>query len=443
MTVLLLELNEINFDYVLAYSRKGSLPTLARLVERHGLVETESEQRYEELEPWIQWVTAHTGKTLAEHGVFRLGDIVDHPELEQIWEALEQQGLKVGAMSPMNADNRCADPAFFIPDPWTRTRLSGPAMMRRLYDPVAQAVNDNAAGRLSPSTIAKLVAGIATYARPANYRRYLGLAAGAARKAPWSKAMFLDLLLADLFIKGMAAKRPDFASLFLNAGAHIQHHYMFNSSVYDGPHANPGWYVSPDVDPVLEVYSLYDRIVAQVIGAFPQARVMIATGLHQDPHPDLTFYWRLRDHEAFLRDLGASFARVEARMSRDFVVYCREAAEAASLEARLAAVLSDDGAPLFEVDNRGDSLFVTLSWPHDIPDDFEHRVDGAARRGLRKDVAFVAVKNGGHNGTGYFIDTGISAAQAGARFPLKTLPDRIAAALGAQSLATLLRPAAE
>ena len=89
--LILLELNEVNFDFVRRYVARGQLPALAQMIARHGLAETVSEDKYEELEPWIQWVSAHTGLTFAEHKVFRLGDIVQH-EHEQIWEKLEAGG---------------------------------------------------------------------------------------------------------------------------------------------------------------------------------------------------------------------------------------------------------------------------------------------------------------------------------------------------------------
>jgi len=100
-----LELNEVNFDFVRRYVARGELPTFARVLEAHGCTETTSEAEYAHLEPWIQWVSAHTGKTLAEHGVFRLGDIVGQ-DIDQIWERLEGVGKRVGAISPMNAKNR-------------------------------------------------------------------------------------------------------------------------------------------------------------------------------------------------------------------------------------------------------------------------------------------------------------------------------------------------
>jgi hypothetical protein len=429
VTVILLELNEVNFGFVQAYAADGNLPTLARLIDRHGLQETESEARYEELEPWIQWVTAHTGLALAEHGVFRLGDIVGRPDIRQIWETLEQQEVSVAAMSPMNAVNRCTNANFFVPDPWTPAAVTGPAIVRRLYAAVANGVNDNAEGKLDAKSALDLLAGAAIYARPRNYSYYLALALQATRGAEWAKAMFLDLLLADSFTGLTKKYKPRFSSIFLNAAAHIQHHYMFNAAVYSGPHVNPEWYIDASADPVLAVYKLYDRIVAQIERRFPDARLMLATGLHQDPCTQPTYYWRLRDHAAFLSAAGVPFERVEPRMSRDFVIYARDAEQAAEAQVALDKITTTAGEPLFEVDNRGETLFAMFTWPNDIGEDMAFSIANEPRQALRSHVAFVAIKNGRHNGIGYFIDTGANC-RTGHRFALTEIPARVAAACG-------------
>src|SRR5262245_5755919 len=173
--LLFLEFNEINFDYVASYVSRGALPHLGRLASQ-GVARTRSEHRYEELEPWIQWVTAHTGMPLADHGVFRLGDIVNK-ELPPIWEQLERHGLTVGAISPMNAKNRLRQPAFFVPDPWTPTPASATPRLAALHAGIAQAVNENARSKVSARSLAGLAAGFTAYARPANYATYLRLAA--------------------------------------------------------------------------------------------------------------------------------------------------------------------------------------------------------------------------------------------------------------------------
>jgi hypothetical protein len=424
--LLFLELNEVNFEFLRAYVRKGRLPTFARLFEQHGFAQTESERRYEELEPWIQWVTAHTGKPLAEHSVFRLGDIVNH-DIPQIWEYLEQRGLRVGAVSPMNAKNRLRAPAFFVPDPWTSTPVSGSPRLRKLYDAIAQAVGDNAQARLEPRSVIALLSGFLAYSRMANWAEYVRLALTSPKRS-WRKATFLDLLLADLFIQQVKSTKPHFATLFLNAAAHIQHHYLFCSGVYEGSNRNPSWYVPPGEDPVLEVYELYDRIVGQVMGEFPEARFMIGTGLHQNAHPKVTYYWRLKDHAQFLREIGADFASVEPRMSRDFLVTCESQAQADQTSRRLREVVATDGQPLFTIDNRGRDLFVELTYASDIAPATGFRVGGQEFPDLRNRVAFVALKNGEHDGIGYFVDTGRRLDPA-ERFPLASLPSRICEAL--------------
>lgn len=426
-SVVVLELNEVNFDFVKAYGLRGQLPELNRLIRTNGISETTSEREYREWEPWIQWVTAHSGKTLAEHGVFRLGDIVD-TDVDQIWEQLERRGLSVAALSPMNAANRLSRPAFFLPDPWTKTAMTGPKAVCRLYAVLAEAVNDNASGRLTPSMIMALVFGLIRYARPENYLTYLKVMAGSL-KGGWRRAIFLDLFLGDLFIHLMKTTRPQFATVFMNAAAHIQHHYMFSSAVYDGGIRNPAWYVAEGPDPVLEIYQIYDRQVGAIRKALPDARLMIATGLHQVPYERETCYWRLRDHRAFLELMDIPFAEVRPLMSRDFVIECRTAAEALRAESLLERVVADNGAPLFAIDNRGTDLFVEFVYPKNIETGTGWRLGDRQFNDLRSHVAFVAIKNGEHDGIGYFIDTGENAA-AGDRFPLTDLPKKMAAACG-------------
>jgi len=439
--LLFLELNEVNFENVAFYSRLGFLPTLGELIEQNGWATTTSEERYEEIEPWIQWVTAHTGLSLAEHGVFRLGDIVDH-DIPQIWERLEELGLSVGAISPMNAKHRLRNPAFFIPDPWTSTKLTASPVLCRLHAAISRAVNDNAQARVSIATLWNLLQGMLVYARTSNLAWYARLAATGLR-FPWRRAILLDLLLSDVFIKETTRAQPHFVSLFLNAAAHIQHHYMCSAACYPGAQRNPEWYVPPGCDPLKEVYIAYDRILRAVREAFPTARVMIATGLHQEPHERVTFYWRLRRHADFLKRIRVPFVRVEPRMSRDFLVVCSTEAEAKEAERRLSAAVASDGIPLFEVDNRGASLFVMLTYPREIARGFAFTIGSESYADFDKEVVFVAIKNGQHNGVGYFLDTGSDFRGKNCRFPLKEMPQRIMHALGVRSVpddATLSKP---
>ncbi|QCI79222.1 hypothetical protein E6W36_05615 [Hankyongella ginsenosidimutans] len=117
-------------------------------------------------------------------------------------------------------------------------------------------------------------------------------------------------------------------------------------------------------------------------------------------------------------------------MSRDFIVRCQDEAEAARAQVLLANARGDDGQDLFEVDNRGSDLFVMLTYPDDIAEDFGFTVGNVPYQRLRDSVAFVAIKNGEHNGIGYFTDSGARLDPVADQFPLSKLPERIRAALG-------------
>jgi hypothetical protein len=425
-----LELNEINFEFVRRYCERGKLPTLNRLITEHGITETTSETRYEHLEPWIQWVTAHTGLPFDEHGIFRLGDIIDH-DLPQIWEWLEAQGMYVAAMSPMNASNKTRNAAFFLPDPWTKTPVTGGWLLERVAAAAGEAVNENAGARLGVGTALSLMIAVARYCGPRAYARLASYAFGALRRKKWALALVLDELLTAITLSETRAKRPDYVTLFLNGGAHIQHHYMFNAEVYEGPHRNPDWLLAPEDDPLLAVYSQYDRFAAQILKALPDYRLVIATGLHQNPYPDECYYWRLADHQQFLSRIGCENFAVQPRMSRDFLVEAGSADNAAAIQRRLEMAVGDDGLRLFDVDNRGDSLFVMLTYPKDIPIGFGFSVGNEHVADLRRMVNFVAIKNGEHDGIGYLIDTAETAESAnGKRILLSKLPDLVAAHFG-------------
>jgi len=402
-----LELNELDFELVQQYVRDGHLPTFKRLLESHDLVRTIAESELSNLEPWIQWVTAHTGLTLSQHGVFRLGDIVNG-EVPQIWEILEDRfGLHVGAISPMNAKNRLKRPAFFVPDPWTQTAIAGSWDLRLLTEAVVQAVNDNAHNRITLGSYLRLAVGALANVRPENLVKYADLAV-TSRTRKWRKALFLDLLLSDAFIRHWHTSKPDYASLFLNAGAHIQHHYMFSSKHYRGPLRNPRWYVAEALDPVEEAYLLYDRILGNVLSALTDVRLLVCTGLSQKPNTRLVHYYRPKQHAEFLRMLGvADFVDVQPRMSRDFLILFKGEDAALAAQKVMESFRGEDGSEIFSVENRGKTLFCMLSYTSDIQPGFSIAGNGRTVERFRDMVSHVSIENAIHRTVGYFLDSGV------------------------------------
>jgi hypothetical protein len=274
---------------------------------------------------------------------------------------------------------------------------------------VSQVVNDNAGGRLTLRSAGALLMGLLRFAHPRHYGKYLSLGLRV-RGAPWRKALVLDLFLHDLHLALFKAAMPNFSTVFLNAGAHIQHHYFFNARTESGQGPrNPAWYVDPRADPVAEMLQVYDTIIGEYLD-LPGADVIVATGLTQVPYDRVKFYYRLRDHADFVRRLGIQCISVEPLMTRDFVIKFDNPALASAAEKLLTQVkVEGSGVAVFgDVDNRGSSLFVTLTYPDEVSPELCVR-SGSDAFALAPHVVFVAIKNGMHKGEGFAFFRGRTA----------------------------------
>ena len=73
MKVLLVEFNELTPALMDRFIAEGRLPNFARMRRESLVYTTHAEEREPDLEPWIQWVTVHSGLPYREHRVFHLG----------------------------------------------------------------------------------------------------------------------------------------------------------------------------------------------------------------------------------------------------------------------------------------------------------------------------------------------------------------------------------
>ena len=399
MNLILLELNEINFEVAKYYIDDGEeLPGFKKLFD-NGVHSTESEHKYSNLEPWIQWPSVHTGKSYEEHGVFRLGDFINSDQ-EQFFEKVERAGYKVGAISPMNASNRLKNPTYFIPDPWTQTSSDDSYFSKSISKAINQAVNDNSKSKLTITTILNLCFAFIALVSPLRYYSMMKYALGCFGK-PWRKALFLDMFLYEVHKKLLKKNKTNFSTLFLNAGAHIQHHYFFNSPfVKSDELQNPSWYIGHDQDPILEMLRVYDLMLLDLLD-IKNSEIIIATGLSQKPYEKLKFYYRLKEHNTFLKNMGLDFIKVEPRMTRDFLISFNSLEKADLAEEKLASILVNNKHRLFdEIDNRGTDIFVVLSYPYEITEKTVITINGNDFK-LKDLVTFVAIKNGEHQSKGF------------------------------------------
>ncbi len=404
--LLLLQLNEINFDIVnnyLSKSKKNKFKNLKFLKDTYYSFETYSENEYENLEPWIQWTSVYLGKNFQQHEIFRLGDMVNFPKEKQIFEIIESKGFKVGAISPMNADNRLKNPSYFIPDPWTNTNSDNSSFSKKLTLMLKQTVNDNSSGKLSFKSILTILEIIL---KTLNYKRTYNLISLIISSIfnPWKKSLILDYLIHLIHLDLLKKKEPNFSTIFFNAGAHIQHHYLHNCKYIKKNFNNPEWYVKSSSDPFEDMLEVYDKIIGDYLKlSNDKCDLIISTGLRQVPYETSKYYYRLKNHSFFLKEIGVNFVKVYPRMTRDFEIIFNNNLDRDNAKKILSKIRSkEDNIYIFnEIEEREKSLFVTLTYPNEVKKSYFIELKNGLELNFFNQVIFVALKNGMHDSKGY------------------------------------------
>ena len=305
----------------------------------------------------------------------------------------------------MNVANKLTDEAFFIPDPWTVTRTDGSFLSEAVYKALYQTVNDNSSGKITKKSLINLLFAILTQTQLKNWPQYLRLAKSLFNKRKWNKALFLDLFISDLHLAYVKRTKPDFTTVFFNGLAHIQHHYLFSSKHYNGQLANPNWYIQENIDPYPNALDTYDIILKDILNAFKDIEVIVATGLRQVPYDQYAYYYRLRDHQSFLSKIGVNDVKVYPRMTRDFLIECETEEQCIDVQNKLEKIKINNVNLFGEIDNRGNSLFVTLTYSNEIKSTDKVTIDSSSWINIYDDVVFVALKNGMHDQLGYIYST--------------------------------------
>lgn len=398
-----LELNEINKKWVEHYVNKGKLGSFKNVFKNYSIIETTSEKKYEELEPWIQWPSFYSGLDYSRHKCFHIGDFYKN-QTPNIFDDLQDLGLNVLSISPMNCFFKERGSSILMPDPWENFNTRPKGFLSILYESIKAKVNANASDNNNFKHNTIFLLGLLRYARLKNYLKYAKYIFLSLRYK-WSQAIVLDLLLFDIFIKYQNEGNYEYSSIFLNAGAHIQHHHLYDSDCYEGDNQNPKSYsvaASTDIDPIYEVLSVYDEIIEEVVKS--KSKFMITTGLQQTENKKPYYQYRLINHEKTMGYLGFSFKKITARMSRDFTMYFNDKNE---MEQNMALFRSlyIENKLLFNVDEdpSGDSVFVKINWTGDISNFENIKLENEKEFNIKKHIALVSIENSIHTNKGWHL----------------------------------------
>jgi len=350
MKLFLLELNEFNIELLQKAVERLPVHNIRRLLSFHR-TKTHTGDQYESdfLEPWVQWVSVHTGIPSSVHQIKHLGD-VPGLQVKQLWEKLSEQGVTSGVWGAMNASLASSrDSLFFLPDPWSASETAFPEELNALLNPL-RLISKNYTNRSNSSIFRQLQGLFALFAKN-------GLGGCFAKQIPlllknallFRGAHFvfisaLDYLSANLFLKYKERYNPDFSLLFLNSIAHLQHHH------WHGHELQPG-------TPLAYGFTVIDQILGKIFSHLGPDELFVVTNALSQKNTNEEKPWilyRQKDQNQFLRAIGIRDVTVEAHMTHDAHLFF------SSKEAALEAKRLLESAHI-----NGENLFLVESYPEE------------------------------------------------------------------------------
>jgi hypothetical protein len=354
--LILLEFNELCPHLVEQFMSEGLLPNFKRLRAASQTFITHTSE--EALEPWIQWVTVHTGVPLSEHGIKDL-DEAEKVKHDTFWDGLDKGNVLL--MSPMNVKFRHRHQSLFMPDPWAASQVPSEEL-EPFYKFIRAAVTSHArTDRLDikdAAGAARFLLGHGlTFDTISAALSQLFVERLGRRDVKWRRATILDRLLWDVFEHfWRGSRRPRIGIFFSNATAHYQHKYWL--------HHDPSIFSLKPNAAELETYGnvirfgyqAHDRLIGKAMAlAGTGTAVALCTALSQQPMLDYEVrggkrMFIVKDYAALLTALGThARGRAEALMAEESWLHFATETEGAEAYRKVSAAKTADGRALFKL----------------------------------------------------------------------------------------------
>ena len=124
--LIIFEINEFDYKFFIYGSKKYNFPQIKNFfkLEKKNTITKDNKEGLN-LDPWVQWVSAHTGKDSNKHKVLRIGQVLDK-DIRQVWEKLPNK-KRVSIWGLFNSILRKKNNIdLFYPDPWSFTQKAYP-----------------------------------------------------------------------------------------------------------------------------------------------------------------------------------------------------------------------------------------------------------------------------------------------------------------------------
>lgn len=365
ISLFIIELNEFSPVLLETAVETGRFPNIKKVLSfSKSLTATEDTYESGYLEPWVQWVSVHTGVPAKEHLIKHLGDVPQH---KQIWEHLSERQVSCGFWGTMNGERKDAKNCqFFLPDPWT---FSEPGFPRAIHD-VVDFPRYYSKNYLNPDKKILLQKGLKLF--------WQLLVSGAlfrsVRQWPfWMKSILrlglknyvqfsiFEHLSTLTFLHYYRDYNPQCSAIFLNLMAHIQHYYWTQGSKV----------LTPELEFGLECTERILKDIFHEVGDEKSILVLNALSQKNTNNEEPWVLYVQKRPVQFLRDLGVSTTDVEQLMTNDAHAFF-ESREERDLYFERLQTMRVNGRPLLYVEkdaHHDRKLFYRLDFFEELPAD--------------------------------------------------------------------------
>jgi hypothetical protein len=306
----IIEINECSFDFAINGALKYKYPKIINFFKKKKSIFTFTNDNKEglNLDPWVQWVSVHTGLDSKKHQIFRLGQVLSK-NIPQIWDDLSKKNFKIGLWGLFNSVlKKKNNIKFFFPDPWSFSQDTHPRNLNSyLLLPRYYALNYPNVSKfklfsyglifftkvLFSKTIFYLIANLFSFIK---IFYYCGLKS-------FNLYFFLDLISLKIVSNLSRKEKLNFLIFATNSFAHYQHNY-WDTPRYDKFYF---WYLNEFIKIFEELEDEYNDFI--IYNGFNQKKIKSE------------YAFRSKNINLFFKLLGIDYVKSEQNMTTGVTVF--------------------------------------------------------------------------------------------------------------------------
>jgi hypothetical protein len=307
--LLLVEINECDFDYFLYGSKKYKYSSIQKLLLDKKKLNTFTNDKFEgfNLDPWVQWVSVHTGKLSKEHKNYRLGQKLNKAD-EQIWDKLSKKKITNTIWGAFNSTlNSKKNINLFFPDPWSFKEKAFPdnfnnfLMLPRYYAQNYPKISKFKATYYGLILLYKIIFSKSFFYLFQNSFQLTKIFLSSGLKS-FNLYFFLDLISVLIIKNNLKKNKSDFTIIALNSFAHYQHNY-WNDKQYEFTYF---WYLNKIVKIIDEISKTYNSTI--IMNGFSQKKIKNE------------YYLRPKNPKQFLKRANLNYLSIEPNMTTGAII---------------------------------------------------------------------------------------------------------------------------